>query len=158
MKPDALEVRVVLDSPAGLDSDDRNGVGPAPGQPAAVTTIVLPWTPPSAAAEKGIAHEPGTKPAMKPETRDVLLRAIAKARRWVEDLRLGRVASFAQLAERECHGEDNVRLLAPLAFLSPRIIRAIVDGTAPAELLLRRLVKKLPYSWAKQEQRIGLEL
>jgi site-specific DNA recombinase len=49
-----------------------------------------------------------------------------------------------------------MRLLAPLAFLSPRIITAIVDGTAPADLTVTGLAQALPYSWADQEQRIGL--
>jgi hypothetical protein len=44
----------------------------------------------------------------------------------------------------------------PLAFLSPRIIAAIVDGTAPADLTVAGLAKALPYSWIEQEQRVGL--
>ena len=46
-------------------------------------------------------------------------------------------------------------LLTPLAFVSPRIIAAIVDGTAPADLTVTGLAKVLPYSWAEQEQSIG---
>jgi site-specific DNA recombinase len=49
-----------------------------------------------------------------------------------------------------CH----IRLLAPLAFLSPRIIAAIVDGTAPADLTVTGLAKALPYSWTEQERAI----
>jgi hypothetical protein len=48
-----------------------------------------------------------------------------------------------------------LRLLTPLAFVSPRIIAAIVDGTAPADLTVTGLAKALPYSWAEQEQSIG---
>jgi hypothetical protein len=59
---------------------------------------------------------------MKPETRDALLTAIAKARGWIDDLRLGRIGSFAEIAEREVQGERHIRLLVPLAFLSPRIV------------------------------------
>ena len=47
---------------------------------------------------------PSTKPAMKPESRDALLAAIAKARGWIDDIRLGRIASFAEIAEREAQG------------------------------------------------------
>jgi len=53
-------------------------------------------------------------------------------------------------------GERYVRQLATLAFVSPRIIAAIVDGTAPADLTVTDLAKALPYSWAEQEQSIGL--
>jgi hypothetical protein len=83
--------------------------------------IALPWTAPSFAAMKRIILEPSTKPTMKPESRDALLTAIAKARGWIDDIRLGRIASFAGIAEREAVGEQHIRLLAPLAFLSPRI-------------------------------------
>jgi site-specific DNA recombinase len=93
---------------------------------------------------------------MKPESRDALLTAIAKARGWIDNIRLGRIASFAAIAERESVGERYIRLLAPLAFLSPRIVAAIADGTAPADLTVTGLAKALPYAWAEQEQRIGL--
>ena len=93
---------------------------------------------------------------MKPESRDALLTAITKARGWIDDIRLGRLASFAEIAEREALCERHIRLLAPLAFLSPRVIAAIVNGTAPADLTVTGLAKALPYSWAEQEQRIGL--
>ena len=49
-----------------------------------------------------------------------------------------------RLNEREGQGERHIRLLAPLAFLSPRIIAAIVDGTAPANLTVTGLAKALP--------------
>jgi len=58
-------------------------------------------------------------------------------------------------AEREAVGERHIRLLAPLAFLSPRIIAAIADGTAPADLTVTGLAKALPYSWAEQERAIS---
>jgi site-specific DNA recombinase len=69
--------------------------------------------------------------------------------------RFGRSASFAEIAEREAQGERHIRLLAPLAFLSPCIIAAIV---APADLTVTGLAKAVPYSWAEQEERIGLSL
>src|SRR3984893_14983059 len=95
------------------------------------TIIALPWTPPSFAAMKGIIHEPSTKPTMKPESRDALLTAIAKTRGWIDDIRLGRIASFARIAEQEAVGERRNTLVAPLAFLSPRIIAAIAVTLAP---------------------------
>jgi site-specific DNA recombinase len=56
----------------------------------------------------------------------------------------------------EVQGERHIRLLAPLAFLSPRIIAAIVDGTAPADLTVTGLAKTVPYSWCEQERSIRL--
>ena len=82
---------------------------------------------------------------MKPETRDGLLTAIAKARGWIDEIRLGRRGSFAEIAEREIRGERHIRLLVPLAFLSPRIVATIVDGTAPTDLTVTGLARALPY-------------
>jgi hypothetical protein len=117
---------------------------------------VLAWAAPTFAAVKGIIHKPSAKPTIKPETRDALLAAIAKAREWIDDIRLGRVTGFAEIAEREAQCERHIRLLAPLAFVSPRTIAAIADETAPADLTVTGLAKRLPYSWDGQEQRIGL--
>jgi hypothetical protein len=47
---------------------------------------------------------------MKPENRDGLLGAIAKARQWIDDLRLGRAATLAEIAAREGVGERYVRV------------------------------------------------
>jgi hypothetical protein len=57
------------------------------------------------------------------ESRDALLAAIAKVRGWIDDIRLGRIASFAKIAEREAQGERHIRLLAPLAFCRPASLR-----------------------------------
>jgi hypothetical protein len=43
--------------------------------------------------------------------------------------------SFADIARREGKAEQHIRNLAPLAFVSPRIITAIMEGTAPAGLI-----------------------
>jgi hypothetical protein len=155
VKPQALEVCLIPTCKASAQAEDPNLDDLAPCHPP-IPTITLPWTTPIFAAVKGIIHAPCTEAAMRPESRDALLTAIAKARGWIDDIRLGRVASFAEIAEREAQGERHIRLLAPLAFLSPHIIAAIVDGTAPADLTVTGLAKALPYSWIEQEERVGL--
>jgi site-specific DNA recombinase len=154
IKPEALKVCLNPASEASAQVDKIALDNSAACNP--LTTITLPWTAPSFAAAKGIIHQPGANPTMKPESRDALLTAIAKARGWIDNIRLGRFASFADIAEREALGERYIRLLAPLAFLSPRIIVAIFDGTAAADLTVTGLAKALPYSWAEQERRVGL--
>jgi hypothetical protein len=74
----------------------------------------------------------------------------AKAREWVAEAAQGRT-TFAQIARREGKHERHMRLLAPLAFLSPRIVAAILDGTAPANLTATGLAKGLPWCWTEQE-------
>jgi hypothetical protein len=93
---------------------------------------------------------------MKPSRRESLLMAIAQARSWADELANGRLGSFAVLARREGKAERHIRLLLPIAFLSPRIVSALLDGTAPADLTITALARALPWSWAEQEQRLGL--
>jgi hypothetical protein len=97
---------------------------------------------------EGIIHAPGAKPTMKPES--LMLSSPPSPRPpgdgSNDDIRLGRIASFAEIVEREAQGERHIRLFAPLTFLWPRIIPAIVDGTAPEDLTVTGLAKALPYS------------
>ena len=123
---------------------------------AGVGTIAIPWTGPAPPAVKGVLHLPAHNTLTKPGRRDVILVAIAKARKWMDDLVHGRAESLAVSARHEGKAERHIRLLAPLAFLSPRIISALLDGTAPANLTVTALARALPYSWAEQERRIGL--
>jgi site-specific DNA recombinase len=121
-----------------------------------VTTITVPWTSPVPAAVKGIIRVPAHNTPITPSRRDALLIAIAKARKWTDELPQGRLGSFAVLARREGKLERHIRLLLPLAFLSPRIISGLLDGTAPAGLTITALARALPWSWAEQERRLGL--
>jgi site-specific DNA recombinase len=120
------------------------------------TLLQLPWTPTSASARKGIAWKPSAKANLDPETIETLLTAIAKARSWMDDLADGRVGSFDDIALREGKVERHVRFLAPLAFVSPRIIEAIANGSAPADLTVSALARTLPNSWAAQERMLGV--
>jgi site-specific DNA recombinase len=78
---------------------------------------------------KGILHQPNHKRILKPDTRDALLLAIAKARGWIDDFASGRVGSFGEIAQREGKVERHVRLLAPLAFTRPPWSRPSSPGT-----------------------------
>ena len=102
---------------------------------------------------KGVVHEPQANAApMDPKSRDALLRAIARSRSWIDEITNGRVSSLHEIAARENLVERYVRRLALLAFLSPRTIAAIADGSAPASLTASRLTDALPHSWAEQER------
>jgi hypothetical protein len=45
--------------------------------------------------------------------------------------------------------------LLPLAFLSPRIVAAIVEGNYPSDLTLERLLGSLKLNWRDQAKAIG---
>jgi len=128
---------------------------PAGRLSASVTTMAVPWTSPVPLTVKGIIHVPAHNSPIKASRREALLIAIAKARQWIDDLAHGRADSFAVISRREGKAERHIRLLAPLAFVSPRIVSALLDGTAPVDLTLTKLARALPYCWAEQERRVG---
>jgi site-specific DNA recombinase len=108
--------------------------------------ISVPWNKPSAVSSKGVLHSPSLGPAMSVDERDALLTAIAKARAWIDDLVEGRVASFGEIAKQEGKVERHIRLLAPLAFVSPAAITRIIDGISP-NISSTELAKSVPCSW-----------
>ena len=70
----------------------------------------------------------------------------------------GRVESVAAIAKREGVLPNYVRRLTRLAFLSPRIVEAIVAGYQPPELTAKALTERieLPLLWSEQEQAVGI--
>jgi hypothetical protein len=68
----------------------------------------------------------------------------------------GRVTSFEEIARSENKVERHIRHLASLAFVSPRIVEAIANGSAPADLTVTTLARALPHGWAAQEHKFGI--
>ena len=88
-------------------------------------------------------------------TRITLLTAIARSRRWIDAILRDPTIDFVTIAARENLAERHVRFLAPLAYLSPRIVEAIADGRAPADLTVSSLARALPLSWSDQAAAVG---
>ena len=87
-----------------------------------------------------------------------LLKAIARAHRWFDDLVTGRVASMAEIGTREGLPKNYVSWLIRLAFLAPDIVEAIIQGNHPPELTAQTLITRridLPLQW--QAQKTALE-
>ena len=87
-----------------------------------------------------------------------LLKAVARARIWSDDLLSGRVRSVDELAQREGIDSRSVRRLIRLGTLSPRIVEAIVEGRQPSDLTVIGLTRRidLPLLWSAQEQVLGI--
>jgi len=87
-----------------------------------------------------------------------LLKAVARALRWSDDLISGHIGSVDELARREGIDRRSVRRLLPLGFLSPRVVEAIVEGRQPPDLSAIALTRRidLPLLWSAQEQALGL--
>jgi site-specific DNA recombinase len=96
--------------------------------------------------------------APAPRADSALLKAVARARQWSEDLLAGRAQSVAEIAERERVGSRYVRRLLRLAFLAPEIIEAIAVGDQPPELTAEVLAERidLPLLWTAQAKAVGI--
>ena len=117
-------------------------------------TISVPFTP-TLPLRKGISHTPSGGQVIDEATRSALLTAIARSRAWVDTIVKDPATDIGTIAKRENLAERHVRFLTPLAYLSPRIIEAIAEGRAPADLTVTRLVRNLPTVWADQEKQLG---
>jgi site-specific DNA recombinase len=148
VRPDSIDIEVKEPTPAPVPSLATEASATA-GVAASVSTTVisLPWSAPAFASVKGVVHQPEAKPTLKQETRDAILLAIAKARTWINDIASGRVQSFDEIAEREGKVERHIRLLTPLAFIPPRALAAIIDGTAPYDATVTALAQAVPHRW-----------
>ncbi|HSF96440.1 MAG TPA: recombinase family protein [Thermohalobaculum sp.] len=90
----------------------------------------------------------------EPRSDEVLLRRLVEAHRWVAELRAG--LPLSEIARQAGHSGAYLRTRAQLAFLSPRIQAAILEGTQPPDLTLERIVRKgVPLDWTEQERIFG---
>jgi DNA invertase Pin-like site-specific DNA recombinase len=82
-----------------------------------------------------------------------LIKAIARGRAWFEELATGRARSLQVLAKREGISRRYIRRLVSLAFLSPQLVEAILQGRQPVELTTTRLTEfDLPLDWIEQHK------
>ena len=82
-----------------------------------------------------------------------LIKAIARGRAWFEELVSGRARSLQELAKRDDISRRYIRRLIGLAFLSPELIEAILQGRQPIALTATRLTElDLPLDWTEQHK------
>jgi site-specific DNA recombinase len=121
--------------------------------------IAIPWSP-QAFRRKREVIQPSSESAsgarpIRAEARRKLLSAIAKGRRWLDEMISGKVEGIETIANREGVSERSARMGLSLAFLAPDIVQAAVDGILPRGLGVSRLMD-MPPSWADQRSIIGI--
>jgi site-specific DNA recombinase len=89
-----------------------------------------------------------------PRADRALLKAVARAHQWSDDLLSGRARSIEEIAERQRVGARYVRRLTRLAFLAPKIVEMIAGGSQPPDLTAEALAERidLPLVWTEQER------
>ncbi|MET4807573.1 recombinase family protein [Limibacillus sp. MBR-115] len=83
-----------------------------------------------------------------------LLDAVAKAHQWWDNLISGQTPSLRQLAKSEGIDVSHASRLLRLAFLSPHLVRQILDGSQAPDLTIEHLTRRidLPLDWSEQER------
>ena len=86
----------------------------------------------------------------KGEPNHALIRAIVTAQAWVEEIKAGR--SFSDIMQAHNIPEGMIWKRIRLAFLSPNLLQAIVDGTTNRDLTIKMLTRHdLPFDWSDQQ-------
>jgi DNA invertase Pin-like site-specific DNA recombinase len=121
--------------------------------------LTIPWTPTTFIRKREVITPSndegnGARP-IRVEARTKLLAAIAKSRRWLDDIVSARAAGIEAIAAREGVSERAARMALSLAFLAPDIVQAAVDGTLPRGFGVSRLMD-MPANWTEQRQAMGL--
>ena len=97
---------------------------------------------------------------VSPRTDPALLKLIARAHCWFEDLVSARSASTVEIGKREKVGNRCVSRIIRLAFLTPEIVEQIVNGCQPPNLTAQSLLKdrtELPLAWDAQRHMLGFQ-
>jgi site-specific DNA recombinase len=99
--------------------------------------------------------EPVSQQPIRSESRARLVEGIARARYWLNQLTSGEVRDTKEIAKREGCGERSVRMTLSLAFVSPVIAKAAIDGTLRSGLGKAPLAD-LPADWERQVEAISI--
>jgi DNA invertase Pin-like site-specific DNA recombinase len=129
-----------------------------PGERSTLETIVVGWAKPPSRVRRTLIEptsDPENPRPMESLERDRLIRGIATARGWVQELIDGSVAGIDEFAKRESRSSRSIRMTLSLAFLDPAIVRAACAGTLPRGYGASRLAD-LPPLFADQWRALGL--
>ncbi|WP_299356484.1 hypothetical protein [uncultured Shimia sp.] len=92
---------------------------------------------------------------LQPRPNKPLIRALNNAHIWVQQMKTG--TTIKQIAATTSVSESYITRVITLAFLSPRIQRAILAGTQPVDLTVETLVRRsIPRHWPDQEELYGI--
>lgn len=128
---------------------------------AELAILTVPWSKPSSKVAREIIPPAKSsrhmdKRPIRSETRAKLVQAIAQGKCWVAELISGSITSTQQIAAREQCSLRQVNLTISLAFLSPTLVKAAVDGRLPRGVGIST-VRDLPELWAAQHRSLGLQ-
>jgi site-specific DNA recombinase len=119
--------------------------------------LTIKWTKPSATRKREIlsGSEKASTHPIRSKARTRLLLGIAQGRLWLDQLIEGETKDINTLAAKQGVSEKTIRSTLSLAFLSPDIVQAAIDGKLPRGLGATQTTD-LPMDWAAQRQQLGI--
>jgi hypothetical protein len=121
--------------------------------------IDIPWSKPPSKRRREILiplsqNSQNIRP-IRSENRATLVTAIARGRRWLDELIANPAANPDGIAKREGCTARQVNMMISLAFLAPDLVKAAIEGKLPHGMGVRRL-RDMPPEWSRQRQTLGL--
>jgi hypothetical protein len=122
--------------------------------------MVVPWRKTPSKRPREIILPAGTSShqdlrPIRAETRARLAIAIAKGRRWLDELMAGTVTNIEQIASTENCTVRQINMTISLAFLAPNLVQGAIDGRLPRGVGIANL-RDAPAEWSLQYARLGL--
>jgi site-specific DNA recombinase len=142
---DHLAIRLKSAEGASNSSDDQ--------------LLSIPWQKPPSRRSRQILLPHGVpRNEVRPtriERRARLVSAIARGRRWLDEIVSGSMTDVQQIASRQKCSARQVNMTISLAFLAPDLVRAAVEGRLPRGIGVERL-RGAPAEWSQQFEALGL--
>ena len=86
---------------------------------------------------------------------NTMVKVIARGFRWHRLLYEGAYNSIEDMAVGEKIGPTYISRIMRLAYLSPTIVEAILEGRQPPNLMMKDLMLPFPLDWQEQERHFG---
>jgi hypothetical protein len=121
--------------------------------------LSIPWLKPPSRRSRQILLPHGIpRNEVRPtriERRARLVSAIARGRRWLDEIVSGSMTDVQQIATRQKCSARQVNMTISLGFLAPDLVRAAVEGRLPRGIGVERL-RDAPAEWSQQFEALGL--
>jgi hypothetical protein len=131
----------------------------APNRADDQSSLTIAWhKPPTKRSRRILLPHNASRSEVRPEQverRARLVSAIARGRRWLDDVVSGRVTNVTELCMRENCSVRQVNMTISLAFLAPNLVKAAVEGRLPRGIGVERL-RDPPTEWSRQFEALGL--
>ncbi len=88
---------------------------------------------------------------------NAMINLLARGHRWHRKLFDGTHASIEDMAKSENISPSFVSRILHLAYLSPTVVEAILDGKYPAQLTMKDLMEPFPMEWDAQAKHFEIE-